>query len=887
MQDAPLSYPELSLPDIGGLPAAGTLVLTVNNRLARRLTLELAGLLRAERQVSELPRIVPLSAWLAESANELAFDAGGDMPAYRLDSFATQMVWTEAIRAEEAERVLLDARQAARLAMDADLLMDEWELRVPSGADTDEYKGFARWRLRYRAALAELDAEDANQGYARVLDALGQGRLATPQRLVLAGFTEVSPRFARLLDAFAAQGSDIGQWRDAQRAPAQPRRFEAPDQGSEWRAAASWAATQLQVHPTGRYAIVSPQLEAESVFARRVLGQALAGRDGAPALAFNVAVGRPLDEWPMARAALAWLRALAECADGKGCGVQTLGAALLAGHSAGDVRERSRLSAIDARWRRDARQRVSAQEWRRQLSMTPVLAQAWNQAMDIWTQGGRKASCDVWMPRMKAALTALGFPGEAALDSVAYQVMGALGEALGSFSALAPAAGKLGGQAAVRLLESVARTATFQPQRDPSARLDVLGLLEAEGGYWDGVWVLGLTDDVLPASPKPNPLLPLAVLRQARAPRATPEREREWAEGMYAALCRCAPEIIVSHAHMDGERELRPSPLIAGAAPLDWTPARPAAAEPLPQESLDDRQGPPLAPGGRGGGGLDVLDTQARNPLWAFVRHRLGGRAMAAYADVAAISVRGQFLHRALELAWGMLPDQDALHAAMAEARVEPLLEQAVAQAADETLTDYAPALKTLECERARRVLANWLDLEARRLPFSVAQVEKDQQWQRGALMLKLRLDRIDALDDGRKVIVDYKTGASAAKPEPDWSRRRPVNVQLPFYASVLADASGAEVAGLVLAQIHARQVAAQGLADVDLGMAGVTLAEDSKYFDGLSWPEIRQRWREAIEALADEYAAGVAPNVAYRRDDLKYCDALPFLRLHLDDEDA
>lgn len=305
MQDAPLSYPELSLPDIGGLPAAGTLVLTVNNRLARRLTLELAGLLRAERQVSELPRIVPLSAWLAESANELAFDAGGDMPAYRLDSFATQMVWTEAIRAEEAERVLLDARQAARLAMDADLLMDEWELRVPSGADTDEYKGFARWRLRYREALAELDAEDANQGYARVLDALGQGRLATPQRLVLAGFTEVSPRFARLLDAFAAQGSDIGQWRDAQRAPAQPRRFEAPDQGSEWRAAASWAATQLQVHPTGRYAIVSPQLEAESVFARRVLGQALAGRDGAPALAFNVAVGRPLDEWPMARAALA------------------------------------------------------------------------------------------------------------------------------------------------------------------------------------------------------------------------------------------------------------------------------------------------------------------------------------------------------------------------------------------------------------------------------------------------------------------------------------------------------------------------------------------------------------------------------------------------------
>lgn len=887
MQDDPLSHPDISLPEIGAMPAADLLVLTVNNRLSRRLTLELAGLLRQERQVSELPRILPLSAWLAESANELAFEDAEDVPAYRLDSFATQLVWTEAIRAEEAERVLLDASQAARLSMDADLLMDEWTLQVPSGADTDEYRGFARWRQRYRKALAAIDAEDANQGYARVLRALEDGRLAVPGQLVLAGFTDLSPRFRRLLRAFEDQGCLIAQWRDTQRAPATPRRFEAADHGAEWRAAAEWAAGQLAQHPTGRYAIVSPQLEAESPFARRILSQTLAGRDGAPAFAFNVAVGRPLDEWPMARAALAWLRALAECAAGKGCAVEVLGAALLAGHCAGDVSERARLAALDARWRRRGQVHVGAAEWRKQLAALPPLAQAWDQAMEIWTRGGARASCDVWMLRMKAALTALGFPGEGVLDSVGYQALGALGEALGGFSALAPAAGKLGGAAAVNLLQSVARSASFQPQRDPLARLDVLGLLEAEGGFWDGIWILGLTDDVLPASPKPNPLLPLAVLRQAKAPRATPEREREWAEGIYAALCRCAPQVIVSHAHMDGERELRPSPLIAAAAPTDWRPAPVAAVAALPQESLDDMRGPPLAADDRGGGGLDVLDTQARNPLWAFVRHRLGGRELAPYADAATVNVRGQFLHKALELVWGMLPDQDALHETLAQGRLPALLEQAVAQAADEELQEYAPALKALECARARTVLAAWLDMEAQRLPFAVAQVEKNHQWRHGALHLKLRLDRIDTLADGRNVIVDYKTGVAAAKPEPDWSRSRPVNVQLPFYASVLADAAGGEVAGLVLAQIHARQVAAQGLADEDLGMEGVTLAAESKYFDGLSWPEIRQRWRAAIESLADEYVAGYAANVAYRRDDLKYCDALPFLRLHLDDEDA
>lgn len=887
MPDAPpLSYPDLSLPDIGGLPAAGLLVLTVNNRLSRRLTLDLAGLLRQERQVSELPRILPLSAWLAESANELAFEDGADVPAYRLNGFASELVWTEAIRAEEAERALLDASQAARLSMDADWLMDEWMLQVPSSADTDEYRGFARWRQRYRQALAAMDAEDANQGYARVLRALEDGCLVTPDHLVLAGFTEMSLRFRRLLRAFEAQGCRIAQWRDAQREPATPWRLEASDQGAEWRAAAEWAAGRLRRYPTGRYAIVSPRLEAEAPFARRVLSQALAGRGDEAALAFNVAVGRPLDEWPMARAALAWLRALAGCALGRGCGVQVLGAALLAGHCADDVSERARLVAIDVRWRRRGLVRIDALEWRKQLASLPRLAPAWEQAMDIWTRGGARASSDVWMLRMKAALTALGFPGEGALDSAGYQVLGALGETLGEFAALAPAVGKLGGVAAVDLLQSVARAASFQPQRNPLARLDVLGLLEAEGGFWDGIWIVGLTDDVLPASPKPNPLLPLAVLRQAKAPRATPEREREWAEGLYAALCRCAPEVVVSHARMDGERELRPSPLIATAGLMDWRPTSAPVAAALPQESLDDAQGPPLAADDRGGGGLDVLDTQARNPLWAFVRHRLGGRELAPYAEAAA-NARGQFLHRALELVWGMLSDQEALHDTLAGGRLSALLEQAVAQAADEELKTYVPALRTLECARALTVLASWLDLEARRLPFTVAQVEKNHQWRRGALHLTLRLDRIDTLADGRIVIVDYKTGVAAAKPEPDWSRSRPVNVQLPFYASVLAAGAAGDVAALVLAQVHARQVAAQGLADEDLGLAGVTLAADSRYFDGLSWSEIRQRWRGALESLADEYAAGHAANVAYRRDDLKYCDALPFLRLRLDDEDT
>jgi hypothetical protein len=113
------------------------------------------------------------------------------------------------------------------------------------------------------------------------------------------------------------------------------------------------------------------------------------------------------------------------------------------------------------------------------------------------------------------------------------------------------------------------------------------------------------------------------------------------------------------------------------------------------------------------------------------------------------------------------------------------------------------------------------------------------------------------------------------------------VNLQLPFYASVRAgEDPDSGVAALVLAQVHARQVAAQGLADADLGMAGVKAVGDSKPFEERSWSEVLMQWRSAIEGLADEYASGHAANLVARPDDLRFCDALPFLRLDLESED-
>lgn len=899
MQDLLFFEDNIDLPSIAALPAAQTLVLTVNNRLSRRLTLALAGR-QATQQVTELPRIMPLSAWLADTAQSLTFTSQ-DAPKFRLNTFASQRLWVDVIEAEEAERTLMDVNQAARLAMDADMLMDEWALDVPPAAATDEFRSFRRWRKRYRARLAQLDAQDANRGYGDVLQALADERIVLPHHIVLAGFGEMSPRFARLCAVFQAQAASVRHFADDQIDHAQPRRVQADDPGGEWRAAVQWARACLSAHPDGRYAIITSQLESEAPFVRRVLQDTLGDEP------FNVAVGRPLRDWPAVRGTMAWLDVLDALATDGVCTPAQAGAALLAAQWMG-AQPAGEMAQVDARWRRQAVLHITASQFHDTLSSHPALADGWMRAIALWREPHpRGESADVWASVIRRVLSVLGFPGQGN-DSVSFQVVGAFSELLDTYASLTPVARAQSGRHALSLLTQLARATPFQPQRDPRARLDVLGMLEAEGGQWDGAWVLGLTDDVLPASPRPNPLIPLVVLRQAGAPRATPARERDWAHGMFNALRRVAPLLVVSHAHMDGERELRPSPLIAAfacdvQAPAGTQACDAACAGAVPDarpseggnagaasfaalQTLHDEQGPALADDAVTTGGLDVLDTQARNPLWAFVRHRLGARALQPYAEAASVNVRGQFLHSALEVAWRTLPGQDALHALMARGGLSAFVDQCLAQAATQWLGGYSPVLRELEFERGHQVLSRWFEVEAQRLPFDIGQVEAKIVWQHGPLSLTVRLDRLDVMADGR-VIVDYKTGSASAAFESDWARERPINLQLPFYAAVIeSDQSALPVAALVLAQIHARRILAAGLSDIDTGLPALKPMADSKPFAGMAWPAVLARWRQAIEQLANEYATGHAANVVYRMTDLKYCDALPFLRLHLDDDD-
>lgn len=873
-------YAQLDCTELLQLQSEETLVLTVNNRFARRILSDLQQSLRGQKKAIAVPDIMPLSAWLRQANDDLSFFDDYVPASYLLDSFSSLHVWEQIIYSQEEEQSwLIDVPQAAKLAAEADLLMDEWSLTIEPEEHTADSQRFTVWREAYKQYLEEHDLDDQNRAAERVVVAIEQAWYQ-PQwkNVVLVGFHDMSQRMQRLTHALHQQGVTLYTFCEQERQPALARRVLAPTPEAEWRLAAQWAAQQLCDNPKGCYAIVAFDLQKQVPHVHRVLAHELAPQsDACPGFRWNVAVGRPLSQWPLVRAALTWLHVLAEYHQGR-VRCQSLGQALLQGYCIGDHSERNLRAQLDVKWRQQQTVYLTNSDVDEALAQCDSLGPAWREAVQhIQDQADHLAPAQ-WIAPIRAALQALGFPGEQTLDSHAYQTMQTFEQRLGLFSRLAPVFGAPSFAQVVAMLERYLRETIFQPQRETGTRLDVLGVLEAEGGHWDGVWVIGATDEVLPAIPKPNPFIPYQVLRQAQAPRSTPERELQWAYQMCQVLHQAAPTLIFSYAEQDNGQLLRPSPLIESlSVTAESDPLAQSVAHPPVLERLLDEQGPPVEPEQVILGGSGVLDKQARNPLWAFVQYRLYAQALPSYEDTRAIRLwRGNFLHRALELIWLHIEPKDSagLQYALAQQQMVARVQSAVEQAATEQLSKMPSVIRQLEIERAVGVLTTWLELERTRPAFRVRALE--QAHTLPGFNTRMRIDRIDELEDGRLVLMDYKASV-AHKRYVAWLRERPIELQLPIYAALLTE-QDQTVAALCFGFLHYEAVLGGFSQDPEL----LTQTDAKKFAERFKdWAEFEQHLIQHVWAMRDEFLQGVARNHYYALDDLMYCDVLPFLRLN------
>jgi len=160
-----------------------------------------------------------------------------------------------------------------------------------------------------------------------------------------------------------------------------------------------------------------------------------------------------------------------------------------------------------------------------------------------------------------------------------------------------------------------------------------------------------------------------------------------------------------------------------------------------------------------------------------------------------------------------------------------------------------------LEQQRLTRLVTAWLEFESVRMPFEVLETEAERTISLAGLTFKLRLDRIDRLNDDTVLVIDYKSGDVSPK---SWEPPRPEDVQLPLYAGFALD-DDQELGGLVFAKLRPGDLAFTGCVAAPSATLFAGLKPNSSLAKSALTAEQLLDWKETIEQLARDFLAGRA----------------------------
>ncbi len=863
-------------------------------------------------RVWRTPRTLTLGQWFADLGNEALIAGLDDLP-HPLDSFSEGLLWEQVIASSLNDAAqLFDLGGMASAAAEALALQRNWML-PDTGAELSSEGGlFLRWRDAFLDRCKEIDSLDLGGWNERVISLLEKGFFSIPGRLKVVGFDRTTPMENRLFAALAARGSivefcppsSVGKRvlhdDEVSAEIGQASAVSLADSDAECAAVVAWAIEQMAQGPGRSIGIVAPDLASVREKLHHLLDDALVPESLRPGAGdqprpFNFSLGHNLAEQPLIRVALDLL----SVATSRGAIEQRrLSGVLLAGGWSAADSEADERARLDAVMRQDlscftsghALLQLAERLAQQGHELCPLTVAALRGLLEIASSGPHRRHASEWADHFRACLGAAGWPGERPLSSPEFQALAAFADVLDNLAALDALLGPIGATEAVRRLNQICRQRIFQPETRGNPNIQILGVLESAGLSFDALWVMGMNDDTWPPAPRPNPLLPATVQREAGSARSSAEVEFDFARRVHFRLLHAAPEITFSYALADGNKIRRPSPLLEGMAQIVSHYAYPptlanqlANANSGACEAVDDTLAPPVADGEVVGGGSSLLRAQAICPAWAFYQYRLGAKALNEPVEGFNPADRGTLVHATLEAFWTEVTSSNALRSLNSDERAAAISRAAIAGIAQFEKSSHqtlSSRIREIEAKRLERILGLWLEIEAKRtVPFTVVAREERRVIRVADIAVNVVIDRIDELADGRRIVLDYKTGASIDIK--NWASQRITEPQVPIYAAL----AGEDVSAIAFAKVQLDKPAFVGVAEDSDMLPGVPGVGDDKQrlFPPAaypSWTSVIQHWEARLEAIAQEIKDGHAPVLFADEKELQYCDVLPLLRL-------
>lgn len=499
-----------------------------------------------------------------------------------------------------------------------------------------------------------------------------------------------------------------------------------------------------------------------------------------------------------------------------------------------------------------------------------------------------------WADFFKLQLQNFCWPQISLLNSEEFQTVKRLEKMLNEFSALDLIENAISHAKALEELEYLAQNIIFQPKNAQCA-INILGTLEASGMIFDHLWIMGMNNKSWPSAANPNPFIPIELQKKHQMPHASAERELQFCKVLTERFSQSASEVIFSFAtEIEGE-QYKPSPLInafseKSFADFNFTYENFAkkifATQKLTTIFNDDFI--PIKPEENLIASGELFKSHSLCPFRAFAKFRLKAKSLEeSYEN----TLRGKFVHKILEQIWQQIKSHDNL-IKISAAKLNSIINTII----DEHFTNLQTSAKTnnaiienfiisdnfikLEKICLQNLITKWLEFEKTRAPFKTIALEKSIETIIGNLKLKLRLDRMDLLDDNTAIILDYKTGKKMPEFN-DWSTTRPEDPQLPLYFVAVANVMSEKIAGILLANLNIHELNTTKKKFLHGKVKDPTKIHDSLDAE-INWEEVTQTWKKIIENLAQDFCNGnTKVDPINKQSACKYCDLPALCRIN------
>jgi len=822
--------------------------LTPNRRMADYL-----------RKIDPSDIIFPITEWLEQWYDTHALAHPGKL-SYRLNTEEEAVIWEKiVVRSPMGER-LLNPQGTALLAREAWGLSVRW--RVPLGTaleQTEDSLAYQNWAECYRDDCQQMQRVDTATFVDEIIALIKAATITLPSKIECIGFEELTPQLQELFNLLKKQGVQISHTSLLSKSDICIR-VAAKDAEEELRLAALQAKRWLALSPKGLIGIVVPELEKNRAMVVRLLSEIL------PLHEVNIAAPLSLLAYPMIDDMLFVLALIL----GKHP-FEKWSRLLRSPFLMGALSEQSSRAALDVLCRKQRIDTFSLNSFIRLIKKVSEKSPSIQSAglLDLLAtlsayqkESLVQRSAPAWALLIQDLLKAIGWPGEQALITDENHLVQKTTRLFEAYAKMGSVLGEQTGREALLSLYRLAGSLTSLPLVK-SAKIQVLGLLEAVGLPFQFLWVTGLHQEAWPLNPAPNPFIPLSIQRAHGLPRSVAVRELKMAKQLTERLCQGGKEVIFSYPLMletskgDISSVLKhlPERSLLDLNLAVQTPFLSVEAQSLVSYDFKER-GSPFRRNKTALGGTKLFKLQAECPFKAFAETRLHASPLPSLSFALTEGERGEIIHDVFQVFWQSFPDLAAVQAlslVVLNEHIQAAIDTVFKVLETRKIEGLSPRYLSLEKRRIFSLLERFIALEKTRDPFTIVGCEVAETVEFEGLNIKVRIDRVDRLHDGTHLLMDYKTGKTTLNA---WFGERPRDPQLPFYGVT----HPAEVSGISYGVCRLDEIKLKGISREKMVFPGSKqLADLGRLGAAEDWKTQWTSWTETLSTLALHFRQGVA----------------------------